>query len=172
LTWSPAELREISDRGYEDRIVNLLFRRYGLPDEIRLDMICQHRAQTGEPRLTLFAFHERFPTFPVFLAAVRLGGPTGIKPWFDDFPRLEIVRAYSQAAEEITPSADGMPFGIVFRAGHMKDCILHNAWRWPTADGVSITWQRAPAAKLVVEPFPAFLRRVDRHATGGSPWQP
>ncbi len=177
------ELEALAEVKYEDGIVNGLFIRYNLDRNIKYAMLHRHEREFGYKQLTLAAFHEEFPEFPMFLFArkfPKIRKDTPVHRLFSDFARRKFTKEYLELADEV-PDEWGGPVGLVFFWPYIKvakmtkgqGLVLHD-WEFaPEVPGVTLTWisQDKKPIRLTLEPLQILLKRIDK-ASSGRMWSP
>ena len=92
-----------SQARFEEAVVELILKRYGVASRVKWDMLNRHEQLYGFKRLTLTDFHTWFPGFPVRLFAVRLEKMDDDKHahrLFEKLPKLRFVKEFDDLAEE------------------------------------------------------------------------
>ena len=141
-------------------------------------------SQVPGGKLSFADFNNRFPTFPMLLAASSLHGekplhrhPKGIHPmWFKSFTGLPFIRFYEEELERHKSDIFGdesRVLGMVFpRKGFAHGLIIHNGeWQTylPKNSGCHLyQGGKIKSMTLLVQPFTALLD----HVLGGLHWEP
>lgn len=126
--------------------------------------------ETGTFALTFRAFHERFPSFPMYLGASRLGGvklhtdPRTLLPsLYKSFTNAPFVEAFYEWRRLARPAADGRTIGLIVpRNGMPKGLIIHgpgllesNSYR-----GVTMTWSDGEAEPLYLRSYADLILAI------------
>lgn len=148
--------QQAADAAFEEGRVGYLMREFRLNAR---EVGAELRRLAGGERMTLAAWDQAFPTFPIRLAASRLGGvklhtdPSALFPsLIQKFPQARFVTAYDAVYEREGQGAK--PVGLVFpRKG-----IRHGMVVYATAD-----FNALPLARR--EAFLAYAAgdKTDRH---------
>lgn len=120
----------MSNSSWEDSKVKYLLGVFKIPKQAR-DVASVAERQTGKPDLTLRAFDEVYPSFPIVLGASRLGGvqlhldKTAMIPaLFKAFGAAPFMKAYEQFYETAAPRAGGRPVGLIFPRKGLKNGMV------------------------------------------------
>jgi hypothetical protein len=110
-----AEWLQRKQASYEDRIVGLIVKELGRPDQIPV-MRKEAREACGDPMLHLGLFHYHFPFFPVWLMARDV--PYVYKDFtypnvHNRFTKTRVFQTYLEAKSDV-PEDWGGPTGFIF----------------------------------------------------------
>lgn len=175
-------LKQMAEAKFEEEIVNYLFSRYDLPRSVRSQMLRTQRDQVGRPGLTLDAFNEAFPAFPIYLVAVKLEKVRDQNPvhkiWMD-FANRKFVKEFEKL-KDLVPG-DVTTYGLVFHWGFLKatgrqkvderasGMVIHN--REPRIDLIGsfrgYCRPRRGSERLYLESLSALLTTIDKESPGG-----
>lgn len=157
---------------FEEGTIRRLMKAFGLEDHIPKMRWCQLE-YFGESELSFPWFHLAFPGFPVVLTAqhVRYLSKVQMRHLFSDPTRTSVFRAYLQFLDEVAQSAEGtsQAAGLVFQWPGATRMVLHNFTRRPwrrqephyEPPSFSMKFLFRGGNVAIMEPFAAFLRRVD-----------
>ena len=121
--------RDRDEGNYEAKVVTTLLRFYKLT-QLRRELMYDMERETDEPRLSLWAFHRKFPGYPMFFRVCfqsqlkqELTG-TRLLHTFDE---SKLFKLRKNMRDLIPESQRGKPFGLVFSwPGSGCDFVLHN----------------------------------------------
>lgn len=154
--------RTLAERRHEERAVHFLVQQLGLGHRGKA---VRDAAPDGSGQLTLAAFNELFPTFPLLMAASTLNGAklhldprTFLPAMFKNFAAVPFVTAYEEVLEQLYPSANGRSVGLVFpRNGFRLGMVIFNeTFEQTNYHGLSLVYRggdRKHVNRLFVQPF-------------------
>jgi hypothetical protein len=156
---------------FEEERVAMVLAPFGLA-AAKWELLDAHLVETGTRRLTFAGFRQRFPTFPVVLAAHYVGGVGHRVDPADLFrrpDRLFLTDLYLEAYTRLADDACDRPVGLVLPFdGYRGGIALHNG-DFDTR-GVRLTYPvpgDVPPYRVTAEPFDRLLEYL---AGGG--WSP
>ncbi len=118
--------RDAARAGYEEKIVKKILTAANLGTEIR-DMAMDMQTRVGKARVTLAAFYESYPDFPVQLTARKLPFvyQVSFKDIFNKFCSTPIFKTWDEYRDEC---ASDKPIGLVFDWPGVSgtQMIIHN----------------------------------------------
>jgi len=175
-------LRQMDEARFEEEIVNHLFSRYNLARSRKSKLLGEHRDLHGHFGLSLAAFGEEFPSFPIHLIARKFSKMREQNPVHKilaDFLNRNCVQEFERLKDELPEGIE--TYGLVVHWGFLKATgkqkvderasavILHN--REPRVDVVGAVRAycvpRKRAARIYVETLSAFLTTIDKESPGG-----
>lgn len=169
---------------FEGQIVQVLYRRYNTPREVRNRIWQTLEDETGQGHHTLDGWYREYPTFPIYLGAAvisHLPKTCTLSKLFLDFGGRPFIRA----REEVIQSAPeevgkGKPCGLVVRWPYLSGSgdsptglVIHDRGWSSNVSGVRISWTM-PGSKeetLCVEHLTTMLDGIDNDAPGRK-WEP
>jgi hypothetical protein len=179
------DLKQLAEDRFEDDVVNHLFSRYKLDSRAKQRMLQSAKLNQDHPHLTLAAFYEEFPSFPVYLVArkfPKIREESPVHKIFMDFANRQYTKAYDALAD-VLPE-DVWTYGLVFHWGYLKRTgrqkvderasalVLHNRNTLADAPGVRLRWWGADREEpLFLEPLATLLTTIDMESPGER-WQP
>lgn len=176
------DLRAGREDDYEEQIVIRLCKHFQIPPAERERMRRHMEGLTGDPRLTLDMWADRFPTFPIYLGCciiTHVSKKTPVSRLFMDFRGRPFMQEYSALLERRPDNATGRPVGLIFKWPHLdapgspwSGLVLTD--RTPTWEvpGVRVTWvPPGDLEPLHIEPLSVLLSSIDHEATGRR-WRP
>lgn len=125
-----------SNIAFEEGKVNYLLKMFGLNQrKVGSTLRKIEEARSGQADLTLRAFNEGFPTFPMLLGGSRLGStalhldPRAMLPaLFKEFSQAPFLTYYEDFYEENADRANGRTLGLVFpRKGIRSGLVIYTA---------------------------------------------
>ena len=146
----------------EESRVTLMLRVFGLQDWLG-PLRDEHRRLTGERGLSLRAFDQLFPGFPICLEARPLyrlveHSTCSQAAMFRNFRRYVPYEQFLKAQDALAESAQGRPIGLLYRWEGLRDgLIIHNG-DFPT-QGFKQTYTHGPT-RVTVEPFARLVRTL------------
>jgi hypothetical protein len=165
---------------WESALAEYTVRRLKLGNHVLKEL----NSQALGGRLSFDDFNNRFPTFPMLLAASTLPDekplhrhPKGIHPmWFKSFTGLPFIRFYEEELVRYKNDVFGeelRTLGMVFpRKGFAQGLIVHNGeWQTylPKNSGCHLyQGGKIKSMTLVVQPFTALLDHISK----GLQWEP
>ena len=180
------ELEAWKHERYEEKIVRILFSHYDLPRRILHELLNNAQEQDGRSRLTLEAFHDRFPRFPIRLEArewPKIAEKCTVARCFNDFFRQQFVEEFVEL--EASSLRDvGVPFGLVVywswlkgpkrrlrnkRSGEVVErrfpysgpnLVIHTAGLNTEMPGLRWLWVTPTKQQVVVEPLTTLLAGI------------
>ena len=160
-------LGERTGEKFERKVVSDLLTYYGLAS-CKAELISENRQLTGKRALTLFQFHTRFPSFPVYLHAkvvTNLRKDHTVAALLQNFEGTRIFDQYCKVREDHLPAdCSGKEFGLVLKWPYLnKPAVLHNQGA-STECGARIVFRMRSHEALVLETLQSLL--------GGLRWDP
>lgn len=179
-------LRRLDAAKFEEEVVNHLFSRYNLPREIRTRMLRAHAAETGRAGLTLPAFNDEFPSFPIYLRSMKLPKVRDENPVhriYADFLNRKFVTEFEKL-KTVLPE-DVETYGLVFHWGFLRatgrqtvderasGLVIHNREPHVRIYGAPVMscLPRRGAAVIYLETLTNLLATIDKETPGGK-WAP
>lgn len=181
-----ARLEAWNHERYEENIVRILFGRYNLPQRFLNKMLNDAGEQDGRLRLTLAAFHECFPSFPIRLEArewPKISERCTVARCFNDFLRQQFVEEFVELETSSLRDVD-VPFGLVFHWSWLRgpkrclrhkstgaivekrlpysgpNLVIHTAGLNTKTPGLRWLWVTSTRRQVVVEPFATLLAGI------------
>ena len=181
------DFAERDERRYEGEIVTHLLSRYGIGPGVKERL----RHYRGTNQLTLEAFHEEFPTFPITLAARRwrkIREKNRLSDLFGNFYDRNFYKAWHEERDKVSGGVDG-DFGLVFHWPYLKGrfeptgggkrrrepggsvgLVLRDGSPNSAVPGTRVLVVGAGGAQFTLEPFSVLLREIDENC--GGEWNP
>jgi hypothetical protein len=163
---------------YDKRIAEKLLRRYDIPDEHRDLMLRDSEHRCGIKSLSLFTFHEFYPTFPICLRTTYfpyVSRDCTVADLFKRFDQTMLVLRYETVFEDITEEDAELPCGMVFDWPYLQGgggMVLHNQPINVDVPGTRLFYVSKQGRQLVMETLDVVLDTIDANAPGGGGWLP
>lgn len=182
---SAEDLRESREENFEEQIVLRLCSHYRVPTKERYRMQDAVSGATGKSWLSLDAWYNRFPDFPIFLGVkliTHVSKEATVSKMFLNFRDRRFVKEFDLLQEKRPELMSGAPSGLVFKWPHFPSrgappsgLVLTDrppTWAVP---GTRICWVPSGGdereSPLYIEPLSQLLNSID-YLSDGKKWQP
>lgn len=164
---------------FEDQIVAVLCRHYGVPTIVRERMRTANQDWIGEKVLTFIQWYDFYPEFPMYFGSTvipHLPKDATVSKLFTSFGTRKFIEEYEVLLES-APTPDSCPTGLIFKWPYLAGpgspptgLVLHNRSFNEGVAGVRITWISPDTkSRLTIEPLTILLTTLDVE-TPGKPW--
>jgi len=152
-------LGERADEQFELKVVSDLLTFYGLASH-KAELIRENRQLTGRSALTLYQFHVRFPSFPMYLyskVVTNLRKDHTVAALMQNFGNMRVYKTYCSVREDHLPAdCTGQAFGLVLKWPFLnKPAVLHDMG--VSTERGSMFVFRGKSETLCLEPLPSLL---------------
>lgn len=156
------ELRVLANRQYETMVVRYLLTRYRLT-AARKEIQSRHADMEGWDGVSLLAFYDRFPDFPVRFEVYHRDAsyalPKKLGKLMEKFGLLGVVESLQELSQEHLGASCGLLLPIE-RAVDKFGMVLHNHPVPVEAAGVRLVATDFQGAKLTLETFQSLLSTI------------
>lgn len=173
------DLTAIKVRKYEEKIVKVLLKRFGIPEEYKYKMLEESHRRWDTRTLTLPLFEQFFPTFPVQLTTTYFPYVMNmftVADLFSGFDRTLLLRRYEDCQDGYPGLNPAKPFGMVFNWPHLKrgggGLVLHNHRVDVAVSGTRLLWVSDRGQQVVVETLNVLLDTIESDGANGDNWVP
>lgn len=165
---------------FEDAIVGWLLNRYCSGNSVKYEMLQEYADEHGVKRLTLEAFHDRFPQYPLRLFARKFPKIVAACPvhrFFEKFDKTVICKAFDELSDLYDPDAYSN-YGMAFFWPHLRQIktqaggvlVLHTLEEDPPdvpGTRIVLRLEESPGSprELHLEPLWRLAEIIDRSFT-------
>lgn len=168
---SGKQLQEKNDRVWEDNVVKMILKHFGL-DAVKPALADAGSREFGSRYLRLASFMEMYPSFPITLAFVRtkkMNEKVNLSSLFHNFVNLPFMDTYGELLDSLSPEdAASKAVGLLIPWRNTPGgMVLHNCSIDLDTSGVRMLWvhrnkKRKVVQRLVLEPLTSLLRTVEQ----------
>jgi len=165
---------------WESQVVEWLFVRHRIRGNLRQALRERHLGMTGQEHVTIEAWNDGFPTYPVHFAAsmIRRANEIPHGHLFCRFRETQLARKFDKTADEIGDEID-KPLALVIRwpqlirSGEASGgMVLHNREPDLRVPGSRLVWSHTEPeyGMLTLQPLSLLIKEID--AAEGGAWRP
>lgn len=155
---------DFRDRGgyeFEEHVVTTVLKEFGLGRE-KYDLLDWQQERTGSKRLTLVAFMQMHPTFPVHLEAhtpPALDKDCNVRRLLNSFKETKLLSLWELGEDSVLEAFRGRPRCVVLKWPRSNVSVaLHNS-DYDYSSGPRFEF-RESSRRFILEPFRRLLKSL------------
>lgn len=176
-----ADVTKVDDLDHwEDQLVEWLFVRHKIRGNVRSALRARYTERRGVNELTLDAWNDGFPSYPIFFVGAMIRGVDKIShgKLFCKFRQQRWLQLYEDAEEEYSDD-HSKPLGLIIRWPGLQQngepsggMVLHNRAPDTSVPGCRFLWSynEPDIGMLTLQPLSLLIKEIDS-AAGGF-WKP